>query len=103
MVEQLLDERKVALCGVVEMEILAGARPSQQKLIKELFSILTYYETGRSIFQMAGKLLFQLRTRGITIPSSNALIAALCLENNIELMTTDKHFEHFYNLKLFRF
>jgi len=102
-VEQLLDERRVTMCGIVEMEILAGARPAQQKLIKDLFAVLSYYETSRGIFQAAGKNLFQLRSRGVTVPSSDAVIAALCLQYDLELMTTDRHFDHFENLKRFRF
>ena len=35
---------------------------------------------------------FSLSRKGFTIPLTDLVIAVQCLENNLELMTSDKHF-----------
>jgi predicted nucleic acid-binding protein len=65
----------------------------------DLFSALPYIETNRDDFLYAGELLRSLREKGITIPATDGIIAAQCLRRNIFLMSTDKHFDYFKNLK----
>ena len=40
------------------------------------------------------RLFHQLRTQGTPIPTNDLWIAALCLQHDIALFTSDKHFGH---------
>ncbi len=95
-VENLLDANEAALCGVVEMEILHGLHPHEQKKVAELFKVLLYIETERQDFIEAGYILAKLRSTGITIPATDALIAAICLRHDLSLLSLDKHFNHIF-------
>lgn len=101
-VESLLDANEAALCGVVEMEILHGLRPHEQKKIAELFKVLPYIETERQDFIEAGHILAKLRRTGITIPATDALIATICLRHDLSLFSLDKHFDYITELKRFK-
>jgi len=99
LVDGLLDERRVVLCGMVELEILQGIRPAERPTIKSLFSALDFVETVRSDYVAAGEQLNELRRTGITIPSSDALIGAVCVRNGLALLTTDRHFDHLAEIR----
>ncbi len=95
----LLEENRVLLCGVVELELLQGVRPPERSTLTQLLEALSYVETEREDFQAAGELSQALRSRGIQVPSTDALIAAICLRRDFPLLTADRHFEHFHPLK----
>jgi len=40
-----------------------------------------------------------LRRQGVTIPSPDALMAALCLGHGLTLLENDQHFEHIEGLE----
>lgn len=97
-VNLLLDEDRVALCGMVELEILQGLKGNEQTIIQDLFSALHFIETQRADFVSAGIMLNNLRKKGITIPSSDCLIAAHCLHHKLPLFTLDNDFKHIPHL-----
>ena len=101
-VDTLLDLERVVFCGVVEMELLHRIRPSEQKRLIPLFEALTYAEVDRNDWKAAGAMMNKLRSKGITIPSSDALIAALCLRHGFSLLTLDHHFDKIPKIKRFK-
>lgn len=98
-VNLLLDKDQVALCGMVELEILQGLRDKEHAVVRELFSALHFIEATREDFVVAGLTLNQLRSKGITIPSSDCLIAAQCIRNKLQLYTLDNDFKHIPRLE----
>ena len=98
-VNLLLDEDKVALCGMVELEILQGIRGKEQTKIQDLFLALHFIEATQQDFIAAGLMLNQLRGKGVTISSSDCLIAAQCLRCNLQIFTLDSDFKHIHTLK----
>ena len=96
---QLIESNKAAICAIVEMELLSGIKPSEKEIITDLLSALPYMETTRQDYQTAGDHQNKLRKKGITIPSTDALIATLCIKNKLSILTLDKHFNHIGNLK----
>ena len=98
-IDRLLDEDRVALCGMVELEILQGVREKEQANIQDLFQILYFIESKREDYVAAGRLLNQLRVKGITIPSSDCLIASQCLRCDFLLFTLDQDFRQIRALK----
>lgn len=101
-VNALLDEDRVAICGMVELEILQGLRGKESSLVQDLFHILYFVEARREDFVSAGMMLNQLRTKGITMSSSDCLIAAQCLRFNCHLFTLDEDFRHIHGLQKYK-
>ncbi|HEX9592510.1 MAG TPA: PIN domain-containing protein [bacterium] len=99
--DTLLDGRRAILCGVVELEIHQGLRTQERAMVTDLFQALPYFETRRSDFIAAGELLGELRAQGVTIPSSDALVAAICLQRGVALLTLDRHFDRVPGLRRF--
>ncbi len=93
-VSRLLDEDRIVLCGMVELELLQGVRPRERRVLGELLRALSYVETERRDFIAAGDRLAQLRRKGVTLPASDGLIAALCVRHKLQLLTLDAHFDH---------
>lgn len=97
-VDQLLDEDRVALCGMVELEILQGLRDKERQKVKDLFAVLHFVEAERDDFIVAGECLSSLRQKGITIPASDCLIAMQCHRRDILLFSLDSDFDHIAEL-----
>ncbi len=95
----LLEERRVFLCGTVELELLQGAKAGEKDMLEDLLSALPYLDSERVDFQTAGFLLNGLRSKGLMVPASDGLIAALCLRHQCPILTLDKHFDHFHQVK----
>ena len=98
-VDGLLASDRGALCGMVKLELLQGVRPHERKRLRHLLEAVSYVETTREDFEDAGERLGELRKEGVTVPSSDGLIAAICLRRNLKLFTTDQRFDHFKDLK----
>jgi len=99
LMDLLLSENRVVLCGIVEMEILQGLMAKERARTEALFELLPYIETGREDFRAAGLLWQQLRRKGITIPATDCLIARLCIHRRIPLFSLDAHFDGIENLQ----
>ncbi len=101
-IDHLLDDQRAALCGIVELELLSGVRAHEREELGELLQALTYIDTARADFILAGEKLGELRRRGVTIPASDSLIAAICLRRDLQLLTADSHFDHLPEVRRFR-
>lgn len=101
-VNLLLDEDRVVLCGMVELEILQGLRGKEHVIVQELFQALHFIESERKDFVAAGLILNQLRSKGVPIPASDCLIAAQCIRHNIPIFTLDNDFKCIHALKKFK-
>ncbi len=97
--DDLLAEDRVLLCGVVEMEIFQGLREKELREVRSVFQLIPYLDTTREDFIKAGRLWNKLRRMGMTIPPTDCLIARLCMAGNLSLLTLDNHFEKFKELK----
>lgn len=97
--DQLIVADRVVLCGVVEMELYQGLRDNERDTLEAQFTALEYIETTRDDFRRAGEVLGGLRRQGITIPSPDALVAALCLQHDLTLLENDAHFGRIEGLK----
>jgi predicted nucleic acid-binding protein len=89
----LLPTKPVALCGVVRAEVLCGARNQgdRGKLLVELAAFQNV-SIPEALWDAVGDNLASLRTNGITVPLSDAVIATLAIENDIEVWARDPHF-----------
>jgi len=91
--EKLLDENRASVSGIILAELLTGiSNEKDQDFLEESFLGLPYLETTRDVFAMAGKMGATLRKKGITVPLSDLLIAALAKAHALTVLTLDNHF-----------
>ena len=102
-IDLLIDEDELALVGPVLAELLQGCRTvGEADAILDHVSALPFLETNFPAWQRAGELSSSLRRKGTTLPLMDIIIAAIALEHDAEVLTTDPHFKKIPGLKLHR-
>lgn len=93
-VEGLIERDSAALVGPVLAELLHGIRGNREaSRLGRLLSILPYHEILREDWQAAGASLRGLRRKGITIPLTDAVIAAVARRRGLAVLSLDHHFD----------
>ncbi len=93
-VQKLLATDKVAMNGMIQLELLGGAKSEKEydRLLQRLDS-LYHIEADRLLWNRASKLSFELKQKGITVPYADIFIAASALKENALLVHADSHFD----------
>ena len=92
--EKLLDENRAVVAGIILAELLTGiANEKEQRFLEECFLGMPFLEATREVSSAAGKMGAALRKKGITMPLSDLLIAALAKEHGLTVLTLDNHFQ----------
>ena len=90
----LIDADEVALVGVILAELLQGCRsPEERGELAEALLALPYFEVTQTTWLKAGDLSCGLLRKGITLPLSDLVIAALAIEHRCRLYSLDAHFK----------
>jgi predicted nucleic acid-binding protein len=99
----LLKNGRVVVAGLVLTELLRGARLEKEfKLIAESMTALPFLETSLTTWIEAGRIGYSLRRKGVTVPTTDLLIASIALENNCLVFTLDPHFNKIPDIKLYK-
>lgn len=94
-VAQALIDDTALLCGVSITELLQGAKGAKEKQQLEfLFANVPCVAVDPADWVAAGQALHTLRTQGITLPLTDALIAAVAKRKGVAVLTIDAHFQH---------
>ena len=104
LLDELISEGRVAVVGVVLTELLRGARSeSEFRVMNHVLDGPDYIEMRRNDWARAGRISMELDAAGRRIPVTDALIAAIALEGQHEVLTRDKrHFERVPGLRLYQ-
>ncbi len=98
----LLDQDAVVMTGVVLAELLHGSQTEQEaELLLTRLQPLAFLETTRDVWVIAGRLSFQLRRQGLSLPFSDYMVAAVAQAHECSIYTTDTHFARIPHLKLY--
>ena len=92
--EELIRRRnRAAICGIILQEILQGIR-AQDKFdaTRQRLLFLPFLEAGREVHLLAASLYRDLRSKGVSVPSTDALIAAVAIHHAFPILTSDRHF-----------
>lgn len=90
-----LASRDVVTTGVVYLELLRGfTRPSTREQIHREFEAVSFLEPTRSDYADAADLCTSCRRAGVQLGSIDALLAQLCIGNDLQLLTADRDFLH---------
>lgn len=93
-IDGLLREDAVVTTGVIKLEILSGAKTEKEYTrLKNRLDALESLETDESLWQAACKHGFTLRRKGMTIPSTDILIATCAVRAGMILLHADAHFD----------
>ena len=91
----LIENKQAAITGVIIAELLQGVKTEkQQQQINFLINSVTSFPTQEIDWINAGLLLQKLRSQGITLPLTDALIAVIAQRYQVKVLTIDKHFQH---------
>lgn len=86
---------EIGICGIVKSELLHGARSDDEadNMIKAFssFELITIDEYD---WEFSGLMLQTLRSQGLSVPVTDALIAYLGIKYDIPVWTKDKHFRY---------
>lgn len=94
-VEKLLATDGAALCGVVQAELMQGAKGRKElDQLDFLLANVPCFEITPADWLGAGRLLAQLHAKGLQVPLSDALIAVCAKRNQAPVLTLDQHFQH---------
>jgi predicted nucleic acid-binding protein len=103
--KQKIAAGEVVTATVIILELVQGCktRHERDQLRLELAS-LDILEMDAPAWERACALAFDLRRKGLTIPSMDIMIIALALENDCAILHLDRHFlmaaEHLPNLRV---
>ena len=93
-IDDLLKENAIITTGIVKLEILGGTKTEEEfQRLKTRLDSLGQVETDASLWEQAYTLAFKLRRKGITVPSTDILIAACALMLEATVVHADAHFD----------
>ncbi len=92
--DEALEKNVLAISGLVLCELLQGAKSeTEYQKLAERFRALHYLPTPEGTWERAAKLSFALRRQGLTIPTTDVVIAQIALDNRCALLHCDHHFD----------
>lgn len=92
---KILLESDVAINGIIELELLAGAKTEQEyKRLKSRLDALYYIEADKSLWDSSSRLAFDLKRKGVSVPYTDIFIAASAIQEKAVLLHADSHFDN---------
>jgi predicted nucleic acid-binding protein len=100
-IDQGLLSGTVYMVGPVVAELLQGARTEKDyNVLYNSIDGVPFIETSFSDWRLAGELFFRLREKGVTLPLTDCLIAAISINNDALVHTLDQHFRQIPGINL---
>ncbi len=92
-IDKALDTGSLAITGPIITELLQGIKSADESaMILSCIDAVPNIETSAHVWINAGLLSNELRKQGVTLPLADVLIAAIAKENDLIILTYDKHF-----------
>jgi predicted nucleic acid-binding protein len=93
-VDELLAADRVAITGIVRLELLGAARNDQEwDQLNDHVSALHQLPVEDETWQEAARIGFQLRRQGVAVPYTDLIIGAVAIKTNSVLLHRDRHFD----------
>jgi len=93
MVASLLRENRAAGTGLIILELLLGAKTNKElQVVSTLIDTIYMVHESHSTHIEAGKMGYALARKGKTMAVVDLMIAQLAIENNLPVLTFDRHF-----------
>lgn len=89
-----LAREDIAVCGVVQAELLHGTRSDAEvNRVHRILNRLQYVDITRDDWEGIGFFLRILRENGLSVPLADAIISYPAIKQGAQVWTRDKHFE----------
>ena len=93
-VDELLAGGLVHTTGIITVELLGGVRSeAEYERLSARLGSLRRIEVTEAVWDLAAELLFNLRRCGVTVPATDAVIAACALTRQAVLVHADGHYD----------
>jgi predicted nucleic acid-binding protein len=93
------DDRAV-LCDMVRVELWNGARNTKEhRLLREMEEYLETVPTTAEVWTLTRDLARLARSKGITVPAADLIIAACAEYHQLGIIHHDTHFERLLKLR----
>jgi len=92
-IEGLLEAYEAQWCAPVRLEVLGGARLDERAKLGRMFAVVPYRPSREDDWDRAVALAWRLRTRGLTVPWLDVLIASIAIHDGVRLYAVDHHFQ----------
>jgi len=94
LVMKLLARDRIFTAGPVLFELLQGIKSSEEReVVKEALLSVNFLEIAPEDWEGAAVISRELRSKGITIPMTDLLLAQLARTHNLEIISLDPHFD----------
>lgn len=91
----LVHGETIVITGIVLQELLQGFHgPKDQARIIEHLQVLPFLNPTRDTYVQAATLRNTCRRKGVQLGTIDALIAQLCIQHDLALLTADQDFVH---------
>ena len=92
---KLLARDRIFTAGPVLFELLQGIKSSEEReQVKEALLSVNFLEISPEDWEGATLISRELRSKGITIPMTDLLLAQLAKTHDLEIISLDPHFDH---------
>ena len=102
LLENWAGEGLLAISTLTHLEIYQGMRSGEEKATNVFLDGLIPITVDVSVARRAGRMLRELRARGVTVSIGDAIIAATALQVNASLLTNNVEHYPFAELKVVR-
>ncbi len=92
--KQIIVSGEAVTSQIIILELLQGCRSTEERdALKVKLESLDILPLTQAVWEQAYELGFSLRRRGLTIPTTDLIIAALASESKTMLLHHDEHYE----------
>jgi tRNA(fMet)-specific endonuclease VapC len=94
-IERKIIENNIYMVGPVISELLQGVRTNHEYMeLLNCIDAIPYIEAKNEDWKKAGKISFNLRKDGLTIPLTDIIISVIAINNQAKVYTLDKYFNY---------
>lgn len=87
LLELVYNKEKLAICAITVAEFYTGIIPEAREKWDRFIKELVYWDISLDAAKRAGHYRYMFAKRGITISTTDSLIAAVAYENNATILT----------------
>ena len=99
---ELTKEGQAVLCDIVRLELWNGARgAAEHRMIRDLGGEFDCVQTSNEVWDFAADLARKCRSKGLTVPATDILIASCARHHGLNLIHADRHFDEIDALGIF--
>jgi predicted nucleic acid-binding protein len=90
----LISNQIIVIPGIIKVEILRGSRSHQEyEMLDNTLNGVQYLGVSEVFWKRLSLFNYDLSRKGVNVPLPDAYIALLAIENDVELLHFDRHFD----------